>query len=119
MRIRSRRAAASGEEALAKAATLRPHVILIDLGMPGISGLEAIFRLKSMFPQSGISALTGLDGEAQRQRALAAGADEFVSKIATGTELLPAIRRVTKRQHPREDGRPTRRGIGSGWCAPL
>jgi DNA-binding NarL/FixJ family response regulator len=55
--------ATSGEEALAKAATRRPQVILIDLGTPRMSGLEAISRLKSMFPQTGIIALTELDGE--------------------------------------------------------
>jgi DNA-binding NarL/FixJ family response regulator len=98
--------ATSGEGALYQAATLRPQIIVIDLRMPGMTGFEVIPRLRSMFPETGIIALTHLDDEENRRRALAAGADEFVSKIATGTDLLPAIRRVSKRQSARDADDP-------------
>lgn len=49
-----------GEEALAQAQDLRPDVILIDLNMPGLSGLETIRRLRAMLPQVGI---IGYDSE--------------------------------------------------------
>ena len=83
-----------GEEALIQAEALRPQVVLIDLNMPGLSGLEAIPRLRRALPDAGIIAVTLLDTDGYRQAALAAGADDFVSKMTLNTELLPAIRRV-------------------------
>ena len=86
--------ARGGEEALAQAEALRPQVVLIDLNMPGLSGLEAIPRLRRALPDAGIIAVTLLDTDGYRQAALAAGADDFVSKMTLNAELLPAIRRV-------------------------
>ncbi len=82
-----------GEEALAQAQDLQPQVIVIGLDMPG---LETIPRLRKVLPSVGIIALTLLNDKAYRQAALAAGADDLVSKAALTTELLPAIRRVTQ-----------------------
>jgi two-component system nitrate/nitrite response regulator NarL len=89
--------ARGGEEALANVQDLRPQVILIDLIMPGLTGLETIPRLRNALPEVGIIALTVLDNDGYRQAALAAGANDFVSKAAMSTDLLPAIRRVVKR----------------------
>ena len=88
--------ASSGEEAIAQAEELRPQVILIDLRLPGMSGLEAIPRLRAMLPEAGIIAMNLYDVDVYREAALAAGADEFLVKKALVTELLPAIRRVVK-----------------------
>jgi DNA-binding NarL/FixJ family response regulator len=87
-------AANDGEEALAKARELRPQVVLVDLAMPRLPGLEVISRLRDLMPEVGIVALTLLDTEAYRQAALARGADAFVGKATLTTDLLPAIRRV-------------------------
>ena len=86
--------ARGGEEALIQAEALRPQVVLIDLKMPGLSGLEAIPRLRRALPDARIIAVTLLDTDAYRQAALAAGADDFVPKTTLNAELLPAIRRV-------------------------
>jgi DNA-binding NarL/FixJ family response regulator len=86
--------ARGGEEALTLAQDLRPQVILIDLNMPGLNGLETIPRLRAMLPEAGIIALTLLDPKVYRQAALAAGADDFVPKGNLSTDLLPAIRQV-------------------------
>ncbi len=86
--------ASGGEEALAQAGRLRPHVILLDLMMPGISGLEIIPPLRAMLPDVGIIALTLLDTSSYCAAALAAGADRFVAKSAMSTDLLPAIQQV-------------------------
>jgi two-component system invasion response regulator UvrY len=88
-----------GEEALAQAQSLRPQVILIDLNMPGLNGLETISRMRVMLPEVGIIALTLLDPKVYRQAALAAGADDFVAKANLTTDLLPAIRRVVRVVH--------------------
>jgi CheY-like chemotaxis protein len=83
-----------GQEALAKAQDLRPQVILLDLAMPDLPGLQAIPRLRELLPQTGIIALTLLDTSGYRQAALSAGADDFIPKAALNTDLLPAIQRV-------------------------
>lgn len=86
--------ATSGEECLAKAQLLAPEVILIDLNMPGLSGLQTIPLLRIMFPEVRIIALTLNDGENSRRAVLAAGGNELVSKATMSTDLMPAIRRV-------------------------
>ena len=73
-----------GQEALALVPQVRPQVILLDLCLPDLPGL-------------GIVILTLHSLEAYRQAALAAGADEFVSKQRLIPDLLPAIRRVADR----------------------
>jgi len=91
--------ASGGKESLVKAKELQPQVILLDLAMPDLPGLEAIPRLRDMLPEAGIIALTLLDTKGYRQAALAAGADDFIPKVALNTDLLPAIRRVAQTGH--------------------
>jgi DNA-binding NarL/FixJ family response regulator len=85
-------AVTGGEEALLQAQGLRPDVVLVDLAMPDLPGLEIIPRLRSVLPEAGVIALTTYDDDAYRRAALDAGANEFVSKTDMGSELLPAIR---------------------------
>jgi len=87
-----------GEEVLAQAQDLGPQVILIDLDTPG---LETISRLRNVLPGVGIVALTLLEGNAYRQTAMAAGADDLVHKAELVTDLVPAIRRVTQANRSR------------------
>lgn len=88
--------AGMGEKALAEAQALRPQLILISLGMPGLPCLEIIARLRETLADVGIIALTLLDADGYREAALEAGADDLVSKITLSTDLLPAIRRVAR-----------------------
>ena len=88
--------AGSAEEALEKAKELQPQVILLDLVMPGMGGLNAIPRLRSMMPNVGVIVLTVLDAKAYREAADAAGADDFVAKASLYTDLIPAIQRLTQ-----------------------
>ncbi len=97
--------ALGGKEALTKVQSLRPQVILIDLAMPDLHGLEAIPQLRSMLPDAGIVALTFLDSECYRQAALEAGANDFVSKTRLDTELLPAIWKLGEGSRPRQGRR--------------
>jgi CheY-like chemotaxis protein len=90
-----------GEEALTQAQDLQPQVILTGLDMPGLTGLETISRLRNTLPGVGIIALTLLEGNAYRQAAMAAGADDLVRKAELVTDLLPAIRRVTQANRSR------------------
>ncbi len=93
--------AGSGEEALTQARDLRPQAILLDLRMPGMSGLEALPLLRKALPETAIIVLSIMDPDAYRGPALAAGADDFVCKAALDTDLLPAIRRLKKCHVPK------------------
>jgi DNA-binding NarL/FixJ family response regulator len=88
-------AASGGQEALTLAQDLQPDIVVIDLAMPGLNGLEAIPRLRAMLPEVGIIALTVLDTNSYREAALAAGANDFVAKVSLDTDLLLAIRRLS------------------------
>jgi DNA-binding NarL/FixJ family response regulator len=86
--------ARDADEALRLAEELRPELVLLDLNMPHVSGLEVIPRLRRALPGVKIIVLTLWDTDLYRQAALAAGADDFVSKGQIGNNLLPAIRRL-------------------------
>ncbi|MBN1976082.1 MAG: response regulator [Anaerolineae bacterium] len=88
--------AESGAEALEKVQSLQPQVILVDLAMPGMPGLETIPYLRQMVPQAGIIALTVMNTNSFRKAALDAGADHFIPKPAMRVSLLPTIRKVAK-----------------------
>jgi DNA-binding NarL/FixJ family response regulator len=80
-----------GREALTMAAALNPDVILMDLNMPVMNGVEAIRRLRELGSTARIVVTTGVDDAAMLQEARAAGADALVAKPATREELLAAI----------------------------
>lgn len=84
----------SGEHALAQAPLLAPQLVLIDLKMQGLSGLQTIPLIRIMFPEMRIIALTLDDSENSRRAVLAAGGNDMVSKASMSTDLVPAIRRV-------------------------
>ncbi|HZB96841.1 MAG TPA: response regulator transcription factor [Herpetosiphonaceae bacterium] len=83
----------TGDEAVAAAAQLRPDVILMDINMPGISGLEATRRVARQHPEISILMLTMFDDNSVFA-AIRAGARGYVLKGATGAETLRAIRAV-------------------------
>lgn len=84
--------AATGEEAIFKFRQHEPDVTLMDLRLPGISGVDAIVAIRSEFPQARIVALTTELGDVPIQRVLAAGAAGYVFKGMAMAELLDAIR---------------------------
>lgn len=96
--------AAGGVEGLKLAKKLKPQVILLDLAMPDLPGLDVIPLLREVLPEVKLIALTMLDTDAYRTAATTAGADAFVAKAAMGTNLLSAIRRVSgNNDHKLED----------------
>jgi DNA-binding NarL/FixJ family response regulator len=86
--------AANGQEALAQAAALRPDIVLMDLAMPEMNGLEATRRLRRAQPAVKVLVLTQHDNQEYIAPALAAGAAGYVLKRAGGREVVSAIRQV-------------------------
>jgi DNA-binding NarL/FixJ family response regulator len=86
--------AADGEAAIAAAARLRPDVILMDLVMPGVDGLEAIGRIRAAEPAARILVLTSFASADQVLPALRAGAAGYLLKDAAPAEVEAAIRAV-------------------------
>lgn len=86
--------ATSGERALELAATYRPDLVIMDLAMPGMGGLEATRRLKASPRSPSVIMLSLFDDEAYFEQARRAGADEVISKSDLGTDLLPVIHRM-------------------------
>lgn len=86
--------AADGHEAVQAAAEFAPDVVLMDLSMPGIGGIDATRRIKAALPATKVLVLTMHDDSGYLREALAAGASGLVLKQAADTELLSAIRTV-------------------------
>ena len=86
------RDASDAREALAIAEALRPRVVVVDLVMPGISGLELISQLRALLPEARIVAFTSYVEDGYRRAAEAAGAHAFVAKEQLALELIPALR---------------------------
>jgi DNA-binding NarL/FixJ family response regulator len=86
--------ATSGEEAVTMAQAMNPRLIIMDIGLPGMSGIEAAQGIKAVLPDTQVVMLTIYDDEAHRADAAAAGASAYVPKRKVQTELLPVVTRL-------------------------
>ena len=86
--------AANGEEALLQVEALRPHVVLMDVRMPGLDGVEATRRLHMRWPEIKVIILTTFDDDEYIFEGLRAGALGYLLKAISGEELAIAIRTV-------------------------
>ncbi len=86
--------AADGKEALAAFREQRPDLVILDLNLPGIGGIEVILRLRTADPGARVLILSMHDDQIHVTRALQAGACGYVSKQAPPDEILMAIGRV-------------------------
>ncbi len=86
----------SGEEALAAANAYQPDVVVLDVNMPGMGGIEAARRLRERNPALGILMLTVSEDRDTLFRAVQAGIRGYLLKSSTSSELVDAIHRVQK-----------------------
>jgi DNA-binding NarL/FixJ family response regulator len=86
--------AGDGAHALELALATQPDVVLMDVRMPSMDGIEATRRLKARFPSIGIVALTGTEDQQAVRDMLVAGASGYVLKDTDGDEIVKAVRRA-------------------------
>ena len=84
----------NGRDAIRYVAETKPDLVLMDLNMPGLSGVEAIRKIRSRNPETKVLVLTMHDSEEYVQASLEAGANGYVLKDATHAELMIAAERV-------------------------
>jgi DNA-binding NarL/FixJ family response regulator len=90
--------ARDGREAVECASRLKPDVLLLDIGMPNLNGLDAARQILAMIPDARILILTVHDSEQMVREVLAAGARGFLLKSDAGRDLLAAVEALEHRQ---------------------
>lgn len=93
-----------GTEALAAIRRLRPAAILLDIGIPGLDGVELIRALRGAGDWTPVVFVTARDDEVDRILGLELGADDYVTKPFSPRELVARVRAITRRGTPPEDG---------------
>jgi DNA-binding NarL/FixJ family response regulator len=83
--------AENGREAVDEAERHQPDVVLLDLSMPVMDGLEALPEIKRVAPEARIVVLSGFDNERLVSQALALGADHYVPKGGAPEEIVDAV----------------------------
>ncbi len=96
--------ACDGLEAIRAAESLKPDVVLMDLEMPALGGLEATRRIKERQPKIGVVILTIHGDDEMRHQATRVGADAFIEKEASTEDLLVAIRHISTADDPNCEG---------------
>jgi NarL family two-component system response regulator LiaR len=86
--------ACDGQEAYELAGRLRPDVVLLDIAMPRLNGIEATRKIKAEWPEIGILILTVYDDEQYIYALIDAGAAGYLLKTADGSELADAVQRI-------------------------
>ena len=91
--------ASNGLEAIERSETLRPDVVLMDLAMPEMGGLQATRLIKTQDAPPFIVIASHFDDAEHREHAMRAGADDFVSKLSYIQEVLPILEKFKARRH--------------------
>ena len=91
--------AGTGAQAIELCRSCHPDVVLMDLRLPGLSGVEATLAIRKEFPQCHVIVVTTYDGDEDIYRALQSGAQGYLLKDMSKEELVDAIRAVHAGQH--------------------
>jgi DNA-binding NarL/FixJ family response regulator len=93
--------ASDGNQALQVAEALHPDIVLLDLAMPIMDGMQALPQLRRFLPAAIIVIFSGFEQVALVDEALAAGADAYLEKGASVTQLVELLRELRGRRVPR------------------
>ena len=88
--------AIDGQEAVRKAESLKPTLVLMDMDLPRLDGLEATRRVKAALPGTVVVMFGTLDGPAYREAAARSGADGFVAKTTPISQILSLLRQWSR-----------------------
>jgi DNA-binding NarL/FixJ family response regulator len=88
--------AASGRDAIALVESLKPDIVVMDLAMPLLNGMEATRQITSASPSTKVIVLSAYDDDAHVERALAGAAAAYVLKQTAAADLIAAVREVQK-----------------------
>lgn len=105
--------AVDGKDALDKVASFKPHLILLDVMMPKLSGFEVCKKIKGAAETRGIMILmvTALNELGDIERAVSAGTDDFLSKPVNKLELVKRVENMLKLRHVTDENERLRRYI--------
>lgn len=85
---------ATAEDALARLPEVKPDVVLMDINLPGLSGIDCVRRLKARLPQTQVLMVTVYDDGDRVFKALLAGASGYLLKANIASDIVPAVREV-------------------------
>jgi len=105
--------ASDGLEGVQKAKDLQPDLILLDIGLPRLNGIEAAHRILKFFPNANILFISQVNDAAVIAAAIGNGAKGFVRKLNVNRELLPAIEAALRREHITSTGVTQRESASS------
>ena len=91
--------AETAEHALEQCASDVPHVVVMDIALPGMDGIEATRRIKALLPGTQVVMHSGKDIQIYRDAAVVAGASAFVAKSRSFSDLVPAIAALLPPSH--------------------
>lgn len=91
--------AANGRAGIDVVSDLQPELVMLDLAMPVMDGLEALPRIREACPDTCVIVLSGFEAGAMRARSLDAGAQAYLQKGASPSEILDLVRTVVARHH--------------------
>lgn len=80
--------------------TTPPDIILLDIGLPGMSGLEGLNHVKAIAPKTKIVVITGREDDDDLGKAMSAQADGFLKKLSSNREIVEALKRVVRGDFP-------------------
>jgi DNA-binding NarL/FixJ family response regulator len=103
--------ASNGLEAVQKAEELQPHLILLDIGLPALNGIEAAHRIATLLPDAAILFVSQNNDADVVAAALSNGAKGYVLKLDANRELLPAVEAVLRGKHFASTGVTERHAI--------
>ena len=91
--------AENGQEAVDKAANLKPDLVILDLSMPVMTGLDAAPLLRKLLPDTSIILFTVHEGGEVQRLAIESGVDSIVSKSQVATELIPRAQALLEKSN--------------------